>query len=420
MAILLGVIADDFTGATDIASMIAREGMTVAMTIGIAPDSFDAGDAQAVVVALKSRTIPATEAVSQSLRALAWLQQRGAQQIFFKYCSTFDSTADGNIGPVADALGDALGSRITVVCPAFPKNGRTVFNGHLFVGRQLLQDSPMKDHPLTPMRKSDLVALMAEQSAHEAGLIPHDVISAGEAAIRAALEAEAGAGKRYAVVDAIHDEHLRALARAVRDHTLLTGGSALAMGLPANFGIVPRGRISHKAEAVDPARTAIISGSCSAATRQQLERARALWPSLRIDLTAIAEGRPVVEDALSWAESQPADQPIVIFGSADPAEVAANQQRYGREHAGELMERTLAAIAAGLVRNGVLRLLVAGGETSGAVISALGIEALSIGEEIAPGVPWTRTISTTPLSVALKSGNFGGPDFFERALEVAA
>ena len=387
MAILLGVIADDFTGATDIASMIAREGMTVAMTIGIAPDEFDIGDAQAVVVALKSRTIPVADAVSQSLQALAWLRQRGAQQIFFKYCSTFDSTAKGNIGPVADALGDALGAPIAVVCPAFPKNGRTVFNGHLFVGRQLLQDSPMKDHPLTPMRKSDLVALMAEQSAHEVGLIPHDVISAGETAIRVALEAEAVAGKRYAVVDAIHDEHLRALGRALRDQKLLTGGSALAMGLPANFGIAPRGRTGNNTTATEPARTAIISGSCSAATRQQLERAKALWPSLRIDLTAIAEGRPVVEDALSWAESQPADQPVVIFGSADPAEVAANQQRYGREKAGDMMERTLAAIAAGLVRNGVLRLLVAGGETSGAVISALGIEALSIGEEIAPGGP---------------------------------
>jgi len=419
MSILLGVIADDFTGATDIASIIAREGMQVAMTIGIPNEDFDIGEAQAVVVALKSRTIAAHDAVSQSLEALAWLQHRGARQIFFKYCSTFDSTAEGNIGPVADALADALGAQIAVVCPAFPKNGRTVFNGHLFVGRQLLQDSPMKDHPLTPMRQSDLVALMAAQSVYPVGLIPYDVVSAGDAAIAQAFEASIAAGQRHVVVDAINDDHLRALGRAVRDHKLLTGGSALAMGLPANFGIT-RKPASDASKVVDAkVKTAILSGSCSAATRQQLARARDLWPNFKIDLEALAEGKPVVELALAWASQQRQDQPVVIYGSADPEEVEANQQRYGRQCSGELMEHALAAIAKALVSDGVRRLLVAGGETSGAVISTLDIKGLSIGAEIAPGVPWTVTLSQTPLQVALKSGNFGGPDFFERALEIA-
>ncbi|MBB4008402.1 3-oxo-tetronate kinase [Allorhizobium taibaishanense] len=419
MSILLGVIADDFTGATDIASIIAREGMQVAMTIGIPNEDFDIGEAQAVVVALKSRTIAAADAVSQSLEALAWLQHRGARQIFFKYCSTFDSTAEGNIGPVADALADALGAEIAVVCPAFPKNGRTVFNGHLFVGRQLLQDSPMKDHPLTPMRQSDLVALMATQSAYPVGLIPYDVVSAGDTAITQAFEASIAAGKRHVVVDAINDDHLRALGRAVRDHKLLTGGSALAMGLPANFGITPK-PASDASKVVDAkVKTAILSGSCSAATRQQLARARDLWPNFKIDLEALADGRPVVELALAWASQQRQDQPVVIYGSADPEEVEANQLRYGRQRSGELMEHALAEIAKALVSDGVHRLLVAGGETSGAVISALDIKGLSIGAEIAPGVPWTVTLSQTPLQVALKSGNFGGPDFFERALEIA-
>ncbi|SIQ31505.1 Uncharacterized conserved protein YgbK, DUF1537 family [Rhizobium sp. RU35A] len=420
MGVLLGIIADDFTGATDIASIIAREGMKVVMTIGIPSAEVDIGTAEAVVVALKSRTIPSADAVAQSLTALEWLKARGAQQIVFKYCSTFDSTAAGNIGPVADALADALGASIAVVCPAFPKNGRTVFNGHLFVGRQLLQDSPMKDHPLTPMRKSDLVALMAEQSAYPVALVPHEVVSAGEPAIVAAFEAAIKAGHRYAVVDAFNDEHLRALGRAVRDHRLLTGGSALAMGLPANFGIRPRDASEQGPVSGRALRTAILSGSCSAATRQQLARARSLWPSLRIDIDALFAAKPVVEEALAWAAAQPADQPVVLYGSADPAEVESNQGRYGRQQSGEMMEKALAEIARGLVAGGVERLLVAGGETSGAIISALGIRGLSIGTEIAPGVPWTTTLpSSRPLRVALKSGNFGGPDFFERALEIA-
>ncbi|MDK4743530.1 four-carbon acid sugar kinase family protein [Rhizobium sp. CNPSo 3464] len=420
MGILLGVIADDFTGATDIASILVREGMRTVMSIGVPAPAFDVLDADAVVVALKSRTAPVAEAVAQSLDALQWLRTHGAEQIFFKYCSTFDSTAQGNIGPVADALSDALDAKIAVVCPAFPKNGRTVFNGHLFVGRQLLQDSPMKDHPLTPMRRSDLVSLMAEQSAHNVGLVPHEVVSAGDAAIAEVFAGLTETGQRYAVTDAIHDEHLRSIGRAVRGHKLVTGGSALAMGLPANFGISPRKPVERASQSSTPPRAAILAGSCSAATRQQLARARALWPSRRIDLDAIAEMHPVVEQALSWAKSQPADRPVVIYGSADPDEVEANQAKYGREQAGAMMEHTLAAIAEGLVADGVSRLLVAGGETSGAVISALKIQGLSIGAEIAPGVPWTTTLSDRPLQVALKSGNFGGPDFFERALDIPA
>ncbi|WP_414124789.1 3-oxo-tetronate kinase [Rhizobium sp. BR 317] len=419
MGILLGVIADDFTGATDIASILVREGMRTVMSIGVPTSAFDVHDADAVVVALKSRTTPVAEAVAQSLDALTWLRAHGAEQIFFKYCSTFDSTAKGNIGPVADALSDALDAKIAVVCPAFPKNGRTVFNGHLFVGRQLLQDSPMKDHPLTPMRRSDLVSLMAEQSAHSIGLVPHDVISAGDAAIADAFGRSVEAGQRYVVTDAIHDDHLRAIGRAVRGHKLITGGSALAMGLPANFGISPRKPAERASTSSASPRTAILAGSCSAATRQQLARATALWPSRRIDLDAIANKRSVVEETLSWAQSQPAGEPVVIYGSADPAEVEENQAKYGAQQAGAMMEHTLAAIAEGLVANGVSRLLVAGGETSGAVISALKVQGLSIGAEIAPGVPWTTTLSDRPLQVALKSGNFGGPDFFERALDIS-
>lgn len=419
MALHLGVIADDFTGATDIASILAREGMRVLMSIGVPTHAFDTSEADAVVVALKSRTIPAADAVRQSLEALNWLQTKGASQFFFKYCSTFDSTATGNIGPVADALAAALNAKTVVVCPAFPKNGRTIFNGHLFVGRQLLQDSPMKDHPLTPMRRSDLVALMAEQSAHDVGLVPHEVVHGGDAAIQTAFEAAQTAGQLYLVVDAFQDEHLRAIGRAVKDHVLLTGGSALAMGLPANYGIAPAQTQSDAADRSTTLRTAILSGSCSAATRQQLARVKTLWPSYRVDLDAIANGQPVVTEALAWADAQTADAPVVIYGSADPTEVEANQAKYGRQASGDMMEHALAAIASGLVQRGVGRLLVAGGETSGAVVSILDVKGLAIGREIAPGVPWTTTLSDKPLQLALKSGNFGGPDFFEQALEIA-
>lgn len=415
----IGVIADDFTGATDIASILTREGMRVVLSVGLPRPSLDAGDADAVVVALKSRTAPVAEAVSQSLAALGWFEARGVRQIFFKYCSTFDSTAEGNIGPVADALSDALGAETVIVCPAFPANGRTVFNGHLFVGRQLLQDSPMKDHPLTPMRRSNLVELMAEQSAHGVGLVAHEAVRAGEAAIAAGFASEREAGRRYVVVDAADDADLKAIGKAIGGHRLVTGGSAVAMGLPANFGILLTPASLSAASSGTTGRTAILSGSCSAATRQQLARAKAQWPSLRLDLPEIAAGKPVVEGALRWAREQSADAPVAIYGSADPAEVEANQARYGRQQAGEMMEHALAGIAKGLAAQGVDRLLVAGGETSGAVISALCIDSLVIGREIAPGVPWTMTFGTPKLQIALKSGNFGGPDFFERALEIA-
>ncbi len=417
---LIGAIADDFTGATDLANILAREGMKVVLTIGVPDSSLQLDEADAVVVALKSRTAPLKDAVKQSLAALNWLKAQGTQQFFFKYCSTFDSTPQGNIGPVADALSESLGVDIAVICPAFPANGRTVYNGHLFVGRQLLQDSPMKDHPLTPMRRSDLVALMAEQSQKNVGLIGHDIVDAGSAAIENAFNAARLAGNHYLVVDAVDDANLKAIGIALKSHRLITGGSAIAMGLPANFGITQKDAKGPDATANVPERTAILAGSCSAATRRQLANAKTRWPSFKIDVNDIASGRDVVGNAISWVNSQPAKKTTVIYGSADPSEVEANQARYGRDHAGTMMEQALADIAVRLVGNGVRRLVVAGGETSGAVVTALGVKGLLIGPEIAPGVPWTSKLDDPSLKLALKSGNFGGPDFFDRALEMAS
>jgi uncharacterized protein YgbK (DUF1537 family) len=418
---LLGAIADDLTGATDLGSILAREGMPVVQLIGV-PDAATmalAGDAAAVVVALKTRTAPAREAIEQSLATLGALRKAGAEQILFKYCSTFDSTDDGNIGPVADALAEALNADLAIVCPAFPANGRTVFRGHLFVGDQLLQDSPMRHHPLTPMRRSNLVELMSAQSARAVGLVRYDVVSQDVTAIRAELARLRKTGVGYAVTDAIADDDLRRLGQAVHDHPFITGGSAISMGLPDNFRRAGKLGAGALAQAVSGSgRAAILAGSCSAATRNQLQRASALWPSFRLDIDAIAREEGLAAAALNWSAAQAEDTPVVIYGSADPDTVAAAQARYGRERAGAMMEQVLGEIATGLRRQGIGRFLVAGGETSGAVVSALGIKALQIGQLIAPGVPWTQSIGESPVTLSLKSGNFGCADFFEHALDV--
>lgn len=421
MTIALGAIADDFTGATDLAATLVAEGVRTVQVIGVPDAATDTGDADAVVVALKSRTAPVAEAVSQSLAALGWLRAQGARQVVFKVCSTFDSTPQGNIGPVADALADALGARIAAVCPAFPANGRTVYKGTLFVHDLPLAESPMKDHPLTPMRDSSLIRLLEAQSAHRAGLADWQTVQAGPDALRARLDALAEDGMRYAVTDALTDADLRAIGAALDAHPLVIGGSGIAMGLPANLRA--RGLLrAATAPALPPqrGRALVLAGSCSTATRAQIARAKAIWPARAIDVDRIAGGHDEAAAAVDWALAQPAVAPVLVYGSADPAQVAANQAKYGRDEAGAMVERTLAAIAATLSDKGFDRIIVAGGETSGAVVTALGVRALRIGPAIAPGVPWTEATGDRRLALALKSGNFGAEDFFEAAFAMLA
>ena len=415
---LLGAVADDLTGATDLALMLAREGMRTVQTVGVPPEDFDFGDAEAVVVALKSRTIPAGEAVAMSRAAAGRLLAAGAGQIVFKYCSTFDSTPAGNIGQVTEALLDLLDAPLTVACPAFPANGRTVYRGHLFVGDMLLSDSPMKDHPLTPMDDANLVRVLQRQTSLPVGLVSHDVVAQGSDAIASAFEEAAASGKRMVVVDALDDDDLRRIGRAARGMKLVTGGSGIALGLPENFRRA--GRIGAKeADAGFPAtegRAVMLAGSCSAATRRQIEEAlRAGVPGLKIDPLLVAKGAVGADDVAGWVMASSHPTPLV-YSSADPAEVAEVQRKLGREEAGALVENLLAGVADALRREGLTRFLVAGGETSGAVVQALGVGALRIGPEIDPGVPWTRSIGDRqPLTLALKSGNFGADDFFLKA-----
>lgn len=415
---ILGVIADDFTGATDVASMLVRAGMRTVQVMDMTDDA--PPDADAVVVALKSRTAPVHEAVADSVAALRWLQRGGARQFYFKYCSTFDSTPEGNIGPVAEALLDALGSDFTIACPAFPENGRTVFRGHLFVGDELLSDSGMRHHPLTPMTDANLVRVLQAQCQGQVALARHDVVSQGVDALRQRLADVRTGGARFAVVDAIDNDALRTMAAACADLPLLTAGSGLALGLPAVYEA--KGWLRPDAKAAQlpnvGGRTAVLSGSCSSATNAQV----AHWvaqgrPALRVDARALAAGEALADKALQWAKSQ-GDVPVLIYATAQPEEVKAIQAELGVQRAGELVEQCLAQVAQGLVSAAVRRLVVAGGETSGAVVQALGVRQLRIGAPIDPGVPWTQA-EGRPLLLALKSGNFGAVDFFTKALDQA-
>jgi len=417
MSVLLGCIADDFTGATDLANNLVRAGMRAVQTIGVPSAPLDA-DVDAVVVALKSRTIAPEAAIAQSLDALRWLQAQGARQIYFKYCSTFDSTPKGNIGPVTEALMDALDCDFTIATPAFPDNKRTVFKGYLFAGDVLLNESGMQNHPLTPMTDANLVRVMQAQTRRKVGLVDYTSVARGAQAIRERIAQLRSEGMGVAIVDAVSNDDLMRLGPALADMPLVTAGSGVAIGLPANFGIAPSSAASAlpKAEGL----RAVVSGSCSLATNRQVaDFIAAGRPALAIDPLQIADGVDVTLQALEWAAPLLERGPVLVYSTADSSAVKSVQGRLGVEEAGAMVERTIAAIARGLVERGVRQLVVAGGETSGACVQALGIAQLQIGAQIDPGVPWCHARSAAAggagLHIALKSGNFGADDFFSKA-----
>ena len=417
---LLGCIADDFTGASDLAGTLAREGMRTRLFTG-APSGQAADDVDAGVVMLKSRSIPAADAVAQSLDALARLQALGCTQFLFKYCSTFDSTPEGNIGPVAEALAAALDAKGVIVCPAFPGTGRTIYQGHLFVNDRLLSESGMQHHPLTPMTDPDIRRWLARQSTAAPGHVPQAVVARGAEAIRAALAAEADAGRTLVVVDAIDDEGLRAIGHAAADARLITGGSGIAIGLPENFrraGALAR-HFAPRAACDGPA--LVIAGSCSIATREQVALYAKDHPSLRIAVDRLIAGEPVFEETVEFA-ARHRDAAPLIYSTDAPDAVASIKSAPGGEGAAGAIERLFGNLATRAVANGVERLVVAGGETSGIVVTTLALDALDIGAEIDPGVPalTTTTSAGAKLALALKSGNFGAPDFLGRAVAVLA
>ncbi|MES2068770.1 MAG: 3-oxo-tetronate kinase [Pseudomonadota bacterium] len=428
MTVLLGCIADDFTGGTDLAGMLVKAGMRTVQLIGVpdGPLPCQLEDVDAVVIALKSRTSPVEEAVAESLAALRWLQQAGCSQFYFKYCSTFDSTPRGNIGPVAEALMQALDTKFTIACPAFPANGRTIYKGYLFVGNELLSESGMRNHPLTPMTDPSLVRVLQQQVTGQVGLADYGVVEQGAAAISARFTALRQQGCRFAVVDAVSNRDLEAIGEACADLPLVTGGSGIALGLPENFrqrGLLARHGSADQLPAdrlpASAGLRAVIAGSCSQATQKQVAAMREQAPAFHVDPLQLARGEDVVAAALAWAATQLGQAPLLVYATATPETVRAAQAALGVERAGNLVEEALADIARGLVKLGVGQLIVAGGETSGAVVKALGVSGLRIGPEIDPGVPWTAALQDQsagpPLALALKSGNFGSEDFFLKA-----
>ena len=416
---VLGCIADDFTGATDLASTLVRGGMRTIQTIGV-PASAVLDDVDALVVALKSRTIAKDDAIAQSLAALDWLRGQGCRRFFFKYCSTFDSIDAGNIGPVAEALLDALADGgkgdFAIACPAFPENGRTVYRGHLFVGDALLNECGMENHPLTPMRDPNLVRVLQRQSKSTVGLIASATVAAGADAVRDAIAKLRADGVRLAIADALTDADLRTLGEACAELPLVTGGSGVAIGLPENFrraGLIePNDKAADLPAVSGPA--LVLAGSASKATNAQVAEWLETRPAYRIDPRALARGEAVVEAALAFIDTH-ATQPVLVYATAAPDEVSEVQRELGVAAAGKLVEDALAAIAREAKARGVRKFVVAGGETSGAVVQALNVRSLRIGAQIDPGVPATATTGAQPLALALKSGNFGSVDFFEKA-----
>jgi 3-dehydrotetronate 4-kinase len=410
----LGVIADDFTGATDIAGFLVENGLATLQLSGI-PDSAVLPQADALVVSLKSRSCPADEAVVSSLAALAWLREQGCDRIYQKYCSTFDSTAHGNIGPVTDALLEALGSDFTLICPSLPVNGRTVYQGNLFVDRTPLAESGMRHHPLTPMTDSNLLRLMDAQGRGRTGLVPFNTIAAGPAAIAAALTTLREDGYRYAVVDTLTEQHLLDIAAAVRDWPLVTGGSGLAIGLARILG-KGQAETARASGHPQPGRCAILSGSCSQMTNRQVAHYRTLAPSLALSVEECLKDPTYPAKLADWVLSQGPGPAPLIYATTTPEALGDIQRQHGAQAASEAVETCFAAVARLLVAAGVSNLIIAGGETSSRVTQALDINAFHIGPQIAPGVPWVRAIGS-PLSLALKSGNFGDEHFFSTAQE---
>jgi uncharacterized protein YgbK (DUF1537 family) len=424
MTLRLGAIADDYTGASDLANTISKAGLRTVQTIGVPDPALPLGDVEAVVVSLKSRSIPAPEAVAQSLAADRWLRAHGAAHVLFKVCSTFDSTDAGNIGPVTAALKAASGDRIVLVTPAFPETGRTVYQGHLFVGAQLLSDSPLKDHPLNPMHDANLVRVLGRQADLKVGLVDCAVVRRGTAAIRDRLDTLARGGAEAAVIDVLDDAELPVIAEAALDHRLSVGASGLGLGLTRVLA-ARRGPVSPSAPAAPASKIGgpilCIAGSCSQATLAQIEAAGSHMPVIRLDAAKLVTDRAAPAQTLAASAAALAQGALLVCTSAAPQDVAALQSTFGREASGRAIERALADLAAALVAKGVRRLVVAGGETSGAIVDRLGLGAFAIGREIAPGVPLMRTLGRPDgdMSVVLKSGNFGGPAFFQEAIAMA-
>jgi uncharacterized protein YgbK (DUF1537 family) len=414
---ILGCIGDDFTGSSDLANTLSKNGMRTVQFVGI-PTANAPADIEAGVVALKSRSVSVDEAVLLSLEALRWLQKQGCQQFLFKYCSTFDSTHEGNIGAVTDSLLNELGADYTIMCPAFPGAGRSIYQGHLFVKDALLNESGMQHHPLTPMIDADIRRWLQPQTQYDVGHVSIDQVLQGSDAVLLALEDEHKNNKRLIVVDAIQDKDLAAIGEACADLILITGGSGIAQGLPNNFRKKKLIGQSQNQWSGEQGLCVALSGSCSMATRQQITCHIKTHPALKIDVEKVLSGELTADYICHWLLSHDASAELIplAYSSADPLQVEAIQREHGQNFIAATLEKLFADVARALVDNGVTKLITAGGETSGAILEGLDLSRLEVGPEIDPGVPALR--AGDKLVVALKSGNFGAENFFAKAAEI--
>ena len=414
----LGIIADDFTGATDIAGFLVKNGLHTIQLNGVPHGQYKV-EADAVVISLKSRSCPVDEAIRDSLAALNWLQDNDCQQFFFKYCSTFDSTSKGNIGPVTDALLAALGENFTVICPALPVNGRTIYNGYLFVNEVPLNESGMRNHPVTPMHDANLMRVMQSQAKGLAGNIAYPIIEKGEAAIREALDKLKNSGIQYAVLDALNDSHIKSLGAAVSDMKLVTGGSGLADGMAAAWSdLQGDAKLAEKQGWPIEAKTVVISGSCSQMTNAQVAAYKTQAPFYALDIDVLMKNVDYPVEVASWVNDHANHEwAPLVYATMNADDLKAVQDKYGAQKSSEAIEHFFAQLVKILAKDGFCKFIVAGGETSGSVTTALDIKGFAIGPQIAPGVPWVKSIADTkddakPMSLALKSGNFGSVNFF--------
>lgn len=418
---MLGVIADDFTGASDIASFLVENGVSTIQVNGVPKADFvvDNKEYGAVVVSLKSRSIEPSLAITQSLEALKWLQNNGATQFYFKYCSTFDSTSKGNIGPVTDALLEALGEDFTVVTPALPINGRTIFNGYLFVGDLLLSESGMKNHPITPMKDANLVRLMDAQSQGKTTLVGYADVILGEENIRNCFTKAKQQGFRYVVVDAVENKNLDTLAKAVSDMKLVTGGSGLGAYMAKNIAANKMDNTKAKNIYIpNKDKTLILSGSCSVMTNKQVNSYKSIAPTFYLNIADLMANENYLDEVERWVEANlDKSYPPLVYATVNTEHLAKIQAEFGQEQASLKIEQAFSELAFRLVGKGVRNIITAGGETSSAVVQRLAITSFAIGKQIAAGVPWLKVLDSN-LSLALKSGNFGGENFFAEAFEM--
>jgi uncharacterized protein YgbK (DUF1537 family) len=413
----LGVVADDVTGATDLASVLRRDGWAVVQTLGVPKTAVPPTDV--VIISLKTRTAPVEAAISAAGAAAAYLTEAGARQIYFKYCSTFDSTDAGNIGPVIEHLLVQLNEPFTIACPAYPSLGRTVYLGHLFVGDQLLSESSMRHHPLTPMTDPNLVRVLARQSVSPIGLVPITDVEQGAAAVRTRFDTLVADGRKVAIVDAVLDRHLDTIASACRELRLITGGAALGGALARTIS----NRSDRARPTTLPSRpvpVAVLSGSGSAATLAQVRHLAKLIPHRQVDPVMLAADERALAELVDWARVESQRGHVLIYSTTTPEAMQNSQRTLGRPEAAAILERAFGTLASALASDGVRAFVVAGGETSGAVLEAIGVKTLDFGEEIEPGVPWTYSVEPEGFHLALKSGNFGSIDFFAKALGIAA